>query len=201
MPEEVKDPVDDQQGDLVVEGDAVLDGVVCRHRRADDHVAEEEQAPGRRPRSIPGPVPPSSGERRSDPPRPRWGTTARRWGPACRGTARSARRWSPRRRRAATPRCHGRPLGLEHRSGQRRPSLHGDGWSACSSAAKMSRLTAGDFRRLASPRARRRRRCRPRCGGGRRRAGRGGRRRGRGTPGAPPPGRPGPTGRRGRRSG
>ena len=45
-PEEVEDPVHDEQGDLVVEGHPVLDGVDGGHRRADDHVAEEQMASG-----------------------------------------------------------------------------------------------------------------------------------------------------------
>ena len=44
--EEVEDAVDDQQGDLVVEGDAVVDGVAGRHRRADHHIPQQDQSIG-----------------------------------------------------------------------------------------------------------------------------------------------------------
>ena len=80
--QEVQDPVDHQQGDLVVEGHAVLHGVDGGDGRADDHVAQQ-QVPARSvPRWRRGPSLPRPGTGRSGRSRPRWGTTGRPSGPA-----------------------------------------------------------------------------------------------------------------------
>jgi hypothetical protein len=52
--EQVQQPVDDQQGDLVVERHPVLDRVPGRHGRADHHVAQQGEGGliGRRPRTA-----------------------------------------------------------------------------------------------------------------------------------------------------
>ncbi len=167
--EQMEDPVDDQQRHLVVEGDPVLGGVPGGHRRADHHVAEQE---GRRVSVLvvrPGPGAALVGRAASPAgARPRWGRPGRRSAPASRGTAVQRGDGVLVDEEQGHLGVASGTLGLEHRSGESRPSLDGD---------RMVRLLVGGVdvkahrHAPAAPGARRRRRCRPRCGAGPRRAG------------------------------
>ena len=102
--EQVQHPVDDQQRELVVGGDAALACLALRDRRAHDDVAEQRGRVARDRSARPARARPGrAGGPRAAPRRPS-GTRARRSGRPRRGSVRSARRWSARRRRAATSR-------------------------------------------------------------------------------------------------